>query len=189
MSMTFANKITIFRILSVPLLIATFLYYTPEKDYLRYYALGIFVLAIISDAIDGYIARTYRQKTKAGALLDPLADKFLLITAFIFLYVISNKFFPVKLPLGVMLVVISRDVILLLGGSVIMLTQQNFQITPTWRGKISTFFQMMTIVCLLLKLSWTPLVWSIAIIFTVLSGFDYLRKGIIMFNFQPPKQS
>lgn len=188
MSMTFANKITIFRILSVPFFIATLLYYTPEKEYLRFVALGIFILAIISDAIDGYIARTLRQKTKAGALLDPLADKFLLITAFVLLYVISNKYFPIKMPLWIMVVVISRDVILLLGGSIFILTNQNFEITPTWRGKLSTFFQMMTIACLLLRLSFCPLVWSVAMIFTVLSGFDYLRKGILILNSQPAKK-
>ena len=185
--MTFANKITIFRILSVPFFIATLLYYTPEKEYLRFIALGIFISAIISDAIDGYIARTYRQKTQAGALLDPLADKILLITAFILLYIISNKYFPVKMPLWVMVVVISRDVILLLGGSILMLSNQKFEIAPTWRGKLSTFFQMMTIVCLLLQLILSPLVWTIAIIFTILSGIDYLRKGILILNTQPQK--
>lgn len=185
--MTFANKITIFRILSVPFFIATLLYYTPEKEYLRFIALGIFILAIISDAIDGYIARTYRQKTQAGALLDPLADKILLITAFILLYIISNKYFPVKMPLWVMVVVISRDVILLLGGSILMLSNQKFEIAPTWRGKLSTFFQMMTIVCLLLQFAFSPLVWAIAIIFTILSGIDYLRKGILILNTQPQK--
>lgn len=187
MSMTFANKITIFRILSVPFFIATLLYYNPDREYLRYLALGIFILAIISDAIDGYIARKFRQKTEAGALLDPLADKFLLITAFILLYVISNKYFSIKMPLWIMLVVISRDAILLLGGGVFMLTNQKFEILPTSFGKVSTFFQMMTIVCLLLRCSFSPLIWSIAMIFTVFSGFDYLRKGILILNSHPQK--
>lgn len=188
MSMTFANKITIFRILSVPVFITTLLYYTPQKDYLRFVALGIFVLAIISDAIDGYIARTRRQKTEAGALLDPLADKLLLISAFVLLYIVSNRYLPIKLPLWVMLVVISRDVMLLLGGGVIILTNRKYRINPTWRGKMSTFFQMMTIVCLLLELQLSFFIWNVAIIFTIMSGFDYLRKGIVAFNFQPKKE-
>ncbi|MDD5005655.1 MAG: CDP-alcohol phosphatidyltransferase family protein [Candidatus Omnitrophica bacterium] len=186
--MSFANKITIFRILSVPFLITTLVYYTPQKDYLRLIALFIFALAIISDAIDGYFARVRNQKTQAGAILDPLADKFLLITAFIFLYHISNQYFDIKLPLWVILIVIFRDVILLLGGGIIILTNQENKIMPTWWGKTSTFFQMMTILFLLLKLNLSYYIWNIAVIFTLISGIDYLRKGIVMFNAQPQKK-
>lgn len=180
--MSFANKITIFRILSVPFFITCLIYYTPEKDYLRIIALAIFILAIISDAIDGYFARARNQKTQAGAILDPLADKILLITAFIFLYVISNQYFNIRLPLWVVLIVIFRDVILLLGGGIIILANQENKISPTWWGKISTFFQMTTILFLLLKSNLSYYSWYIAIIFTVISGVDYLRKGIVMFS-------
>lgn len=183
--MSFANKITIFRILSVPFFITVLIYYTPQKDHLRLIALLIFILAIISDVIDGYIARVKKQKTKAGTILDPLADKILLITAFIFLYRISNQYFDIKLPLWVALIVIFRDVILLLGGGIIVLTNQEHKINPTWWGKTSTFFQMMTILFLLLKLDFSYYVWNTAIIFTLISGIDYLRKGIVMFNSQP----
>ncbi|MFC1709391.1 CDP-alcohol phosphatidyltransferase family protein [Candidatus Omnitrophota bacterium] len=183
--MSFANKITIFRILSVPFFITALVYYTPQKDYLRFIALSIFVLAIISDVIDGYIARVKKQKTQAGAILDPLADKFLLITAFILLYHISNLYFDIKLPLGVALIVIFRDAILLIGGGIIILSNQENKINPTWIGKTSTFFQMMTILSLLLKLNFSCYVWNIAVAFTLISGIDYLRKGIVMFNSQP----
>ena len=71
MPLTLANKLTIGRILAVPFFIATVVYYTPERDYLRYVALGIFCLAILTDVIDGYVARTQNQKTVAGAILDP----------------------------------------------------------------------------------------------------------------------
>ena len=183
--MSFANKITIFRILSVPFLITAFVYYAPHKDYLRYVALGIFVLAVISDVIDGYIARVKKQKTKAGAILDPLADKILLITAFIFLYRISNLYFDIKLPLWIVLIVIFRDAILLIGGAIIILSNQENKIDPTWIGKTSTLFQTLTIICLLLKLDLSYYIWNIAIVFTSISGIDYLRKGIVMFNAQP----
>ena len=183
--MSFANRITIFRILSVPFFITSLIYYTPQKDYLRFIALSIFILAIVSDAIDGYIARTKNQKTQAGAILDPLADKILLITAFVFLYRISNQYFDIKLPLWIVLIVIFRDVILLLCGGIIILTNQENKIRPTWLGKTSTFFQMVTILFLLLKLNSSSYIWNIAIIFTLISGIDYLRKGIVMFNTQP----
>lgn len=183
--MSFANKITIFRILSVPFFISMLIYYSPQKDYLRLVALAIFILAIISDAVDGYIARVKKQKTQAGTILDPLADKILLITAFIFLYRISNQYFQIKLPLWITLIVISRDVILLLGGGIVILTNQENKINPTWWGKTSTFFQMMTILSLLLKLNFSYYIWNVAVIFTLISGIDYLRKGIVMFNAQP----
>jgi len=180
--MNFANRITIFRILSVPFFITSLVYYNPSKDYLRIIALIIFILAVISDAIDGYIARSRNQKTQAGAILDPLADKILLITAFIFLYIISNQYFDIKLPLWVVLIVIFRDAILLSGGGIIILANQENKISPTWWGKTSTFFQMFTIVLLLLKSPLSFYLWNIAILFTIISGIDYLRKGIVMFN-------
>jgi len=188
--MSFANKITIFRILSVPFFMTALIYYTPEKDYLRIVALSIFVLAIISDVIDGYIARVKKQKTKAGAILDPLADKILLITAFILLYRISNLYFEIKLPLWIVLIAIFRDAILLLGGTIIILSNQENKISPTWMGKISTFLQTMLILTLLLRLDFSfylmnLIIWNITIGFTLVSGIDYLRRGIVMFNSQP----
>jgi len=186
--MNFANKITIFRILSVHFFITSLVYYTPEKDYLRLVALAIFILAIASDAIDGYFARAYNQKTQAGAILDPLADKILLITAFIFLYMVSKQYFDIKLPLWVVLIVISRDIILLLGGGIVILANQENKISATWWGKTSTFFQMMTILFLLLKSNLSYYLWNIAVIFTIVSGIDYLRKGIVMFNTPPQRK-
>jgi CDP-diacylglycerol--glycerol-3-phosphate 3-phosphatidyltransferase len=180
--MTFANKITLFRILSIPFFVAALIFYTPEKEYLKFVALGIFLLAIVSDIIDGYIARTQRQKTKAGAILDPLADKALLLTAFIFIYRISNVYFSVSLPLWVLLIVISRDCIILIGSGIIMMTNENIQIKPTWWGKLTTFFQMMTIVSLILEFKFSPFIWWIASLFTVISGIDYARKGINTLN-------
>src|SRR3989338_2065947 len=112
MGLTFANKITIVRIVAVPFFIATVLYYSPEENYLRYVALGIFLFAVISDVIDGYIARTRDQKTRAGAILDPLADKLLLISAFICLYKIGIQLGEIHFPVWFVVAVISRDVIL-----------------------------------------------------------------------------
>jgi len=65
--MNFANKISSFRILSVPFFIASLVYYSPEKQFLRFVALGIFILGVVSDAVDGYIARKSRQYSKAAA--------------------------------------------------------------------------------------------------------------------------
>jgi CDP-diacylglycerol--glycerol-3-phosphate 3-phosphatidyltransferase len=180
--MTFANKITLFRIITIPFFIASLIFYEPDKEYLKYAALGIFLLAVVSDAIDGYIARTKRQKTRAGAILDPLADKALLLTAFIFIYKVSKTYFLFSLPLWVLLIVISRDVIILSGSVLLIASNHEFQIKPTWWGKLTTSFQMATIVSILLELKISPVIWWIASIFTVISGIDYARRGINALN-------
>ncbi|MCM8771391.1 MAG: CDP-alcohol phosphatidyltransferase family protein, partial [Candidatus Omnitrophica bacterium] len=69
--MNIANKVSIFRILSIPFFIACIAYYSPERDFLRFIALGIFFLAVVSDAIDGYLARKSKIKSSAGLVLDP----------------------------------------------------------------------------------------------------------------------
>lgn len=180
--MTFANKVTLFRIISIPFFVASLIFYTPQNSYLKFIALGIFLLAIVSDIIDGYIARTQRQKTKAGAILDPLADKALLITAFIFVYRISKVYFAITLPLWVLLIVISRDVIIIVGSGILLTTHHEVQIKPTRWGKLTTFFQMMTIISIILESNFSPIVWWIASAFTVISGIDYARKGINTLN-------
>ena len=173
--MNIANKISTFRILSVPFFIACLVYYSPERNYFRLLALGIFFLAVISDAVDGYIARKARQQSKAGLVLDPLGDKLLLMSAFIFLSEMSR--FPIKFPLWVVFIVISRDVIILIGIIVIYLVKQHIDVNPSRWGKLTTTFQMSAVLGVLLQLSLSPLLWWIAVVFTIISGMDYVRKG------------
>jgi len=180
--MTFANKITLFRIISIPFFAACLIFYTPARPGLRYMALAIFLVSIVSDVIDGYMARTRREKTRAGAILDPLADKALLITAFIFLYRVSRMYLEIALPLWVLLAVISRDIIILIGSGILLITNKDIQIQPTWWGKLTTFFQMATIIAIILEIRLAPLVWWVASIFTCISGVDYARKGINLLN-------
>ena len=118
-----ANKISTFRILSVPFFIASLIYYSPQRDYLRYLALAIFILAVFSDAVDGYIARKAKQHSRAGMVLDPLGDKLLLVGSFICLYLIDEFPAGIKFPLWVTLIVISRDALILLGVVVIYLVK------------------------------------------------------------------
>jgi len=134
--MNFANKISTFRILSVPFFVASLIYYSPQRYYLRFVALGIFVVAVFSDAVDGYIARRAQQKSRAGLILDPLADKMLLVSAFFCLYKLDVG--VVGFPLWVILIVISRDAIILLGAVVIYMVRQNLDISPTRWGKFTT---------------------------------------------------
>ncbi|MEW6101616.1 MAG: CDP-alcohol phosphatidyltransferase family protein [Candidatus Omnitrophota bacterium] len=174
--MNFANKISTFRILSVPFFISSLIYYTPERGYLRLVALGIFCLGVISDAVDGFIARATKQKSKAGLVLDPLGDKLLLMSAFICLYLNANLAF--RFPLWVILIVISRDVIILLGATVIYMVKQNIDILPTKWGKLTTIFQMAAVISVLLQWKISFIFWWLAVFFTIVSGLDYIRRGL-----------
>lgn len=168
--MNFANKISIFRILSAPFFIAT-LYYSNEKSYLRYVALGIFISAVLSDAVDGYIARKTKQNSLAGLVLDPLADKLLLVSAFICLYLFK------EIPFWVILTVITRDLLITIGALLIYILKQKLNFTSTAWGKLTTTFQMATIIAVLIRLRIVSLFWWLAVVFTVISGIDYLRRG------------
>lgn len=185
MPLTFANKITICRIVLVPFFIAVLLYYSPDRDYLRFAALGIFLFAVVSDVIDGYIARTRHQKTKAGAILDPLADKLLLISAFLCLYKIGVYFETVRFPIWLVVAVISRDVILLLGATIIFIVKGgDLIVDPTRWGKGTTFFQILSVLGVLgqwpFPLTWP--IWAMTLVLTVISGVDYIRHGIKILN-------
>lgn len=175
--MNFANKISTFRILSVPFFIASLIYYSPQKDYLRFMALGIFLLAVFSDAVDGYIARKSKQHSKAGLVLDPLGDKLLLVSAFICLSMIDNFPLGIKFPLWVTLIVISRDAIIMLGVVVIYIVKQNIDLSPNRWGKLTTTFQMSSVIAVLMQWCFAYILWCLAVFFTVISGMDYIRKG------------
>ncbi len=175
--MNFANKISTFRILSVPFFIGCLLYYDPSRDHLRFVALGIFILGVISDAVDGYIARKAKLVSKAGMVLDPLGDKLLLVSAFICLYIIKDFPLGIKFPLWVILIVISRDALILIGTLVIYMLKQNINIAPTRWGKLTTTFQMLAVISVLLQLTVSFIFWWLAAIFTIVSGADYVMRG------------
>jgi cardiolipin synthase len=181
--MTFANKVTFFRILCLPLFVASLLYYYYlHKGYIRWWAIAIFLLAVISDVVDGYIARVKKERTKVGSLLDPLADKFFLSIAFLTLYIVDNFSGGIRIPLWVVLIVISRDIIMLLGAAIILIFKQNLEVVPTVWGKLTTFFQVATVFCILIQSPVARFFWIIAGVITVVSGTDYLLKGIRILN-------
>ena len=180
--MNLANKISILRILLVPFFICAIVYYQPEHDYLRFVALGIFGLAVLSDAIDGYLARVLKQRTTLGTFLDPIADKLLLVAAFISLSMANNLPASLRLPPWVPIIVVSRDVIIVLGAIVIFLMSGGIKISPSPLGKTTTFFQMATIISVLLQYPYSNYILNVAIAFTVLSGIDYIIRGTRLLN-------
>ena len=173
--MNLANKISIARIILIPFFIAAIVYSRLGV------ALLLFMLAVISDAADGFIARTLKQKTELGTILDPIADKLLLMSAYITLSIANLKEF-MTIPPYVMIVVISRDVIIVLGSIMVYMVKGSLQVSPSIVGKITTFFQMMTIVSVLVQYKHSAIVWNIAVTLTIASGIDYLIKGSRLFN-------
>ncbi len=183
MGLNLANKITIGRILLIPVFIAVLVSYAPERDYLRWWALGIYLLAEATDVIDGYIARRYYQKTKAGSILDPLADKFFFISALIVLYAQGEKFaWPVHFPLWLVVAFVARDVILVLGGLLIELKRQPMEIKPHVLGKATAFLQAVCVVTVFLQCDRAWIIWWLTLAAAVVSGIFYMIEGIKVLN-------
>ena len=185
--MTTANKITILRILLVPFFVTQLLYFTNHDDeWYRRLAILSFAIAAILDAVDGYIARRYHQQTELGALLDPVADKLLLVSG---LVTLSFDHRPIldQLPLWLVATVFSRDIIILAGMAVIHYTCGKVKVRPHWVGKIATVFQMITIGWTLLKWNGSWLfTWSIAAaVCTGFSGLIYIRDGVKQLSESP----
>jgi len=167
--MTIPNLITSIRIVLVPIFI---IYLINEEFFL---ALVVFILAGLSDGADGLIARVFDQKSKLGAYLDPLADKILLITAFIVLAV--RGFVPSWLTV----VVISRDILILLGVLILFLNNAEFTIRPSIISKMTTCLQLATVFVVLSKShihffsQFREYLFWLTAILTITSGLHYMR--------------
>lgn len=182
--MTLATQITLFRILLIPVFVGCLLYYYESskqgatQDLYRIAAVVTFLAASISDGIDGYIARHFNQKSQLGAILDPLADKALLLSAIITLSFVQVEGLG-RLPLWFLVLVLSRDAILVAGFICLHLFTRHIKVRPHWSGKLSTFLQMAAVAIILLKLESFPLQWVVvaAGFFTALSLIIYLIRG------------
>jgi cardiolipin synthase len=142
----------------------------------------IFLIATITDGLDGYIARMRNEKTRFGAIMDPIADKMLIGSAFISFSLVSGLPDYLKMPVYVPIIIISRDVFIMLGAMIIYLLAGKIDVKPTIVGKMTTFFQMLTIVCVLLRFTYSSWIWNITVALTVISGLDYLRIGSKQIN-------
>lgn len=175
-----ANFLTISRVIAVPFFIVALTYHYNGT------ALAIFVLCGLTDGLDGFIARTYHQRTKIGAFLDPLADKLLLTSSFVTLTLVN---LPNTIPFWVIVTVISRDVIISIGIAVLFMLGANVTIAPTKIGKLTTFLQITLIILVLfLNVRGTqrpdivlPLCW-LTFAVTLSSGLDYVYQGIRVLN-------
>ena len=178
MTITFANKITVLRILTVPAFIVTVLYLNASNEYLKTVALGIFLFASISDLIDGYVARKFNQESRLGALLDPIADKLLLVSAFVCLFIMKDQFGPVQLPFWLLIVIISRDVILLAGYLIMHLIQTSVKVKPTNAGKLTTFFQVLAIIAIFFQWEFSFVLWWVILVLSLATLIDYIMRNL-----------
>ena len=106
--------------------------------------------------------------------MDPAADKILLVSAFVCLS-LANRF-SIRLPLWVPVIIISREIILVLGLAIIHMVTGKVKIVPNFVGKVTTFFQMATVVAILVNFKYSYLIWNIAVFFTVISAISYIHR-------------
>ena len=179
--MTLPNQITIARILMIPVFVVLAIYYGKSAsaghpdEHLRLATIVVFLAAALSDGIDGWIARRFRLKSRLGAILDPIADKGLMLTAIITLSVTS---WPYELPVWYPVLVIARDIMIVTGCGVLRILNDHLEVRPSLLGKASTFLQMLTVAVVMLQWQYCePVVWISGIV-TLLSGFAYMAEGI-----------
>ena len=172
MPINIPNILTALRILMVPLFVICLM------RELRFFALLVFAFAGISDGLDGLLARYFNQRTALGAYLDPIADKLLLISAFGSLAVLAI------LPGWLTVIVISRDVLILLGIAIFSITNIDLEIKPSMVSKCTTVAQLVTVFTVLLNLTFPganilklSVFWVTAAL-TTISGIHYLYLGL-----------
>ena len=189
--MTTANKVTILRMLLIPFFVVEALYYVKTgKEGFRLAAILAFGIAAICDGVDGYIARHYNQRSELGAILDPLADKLLLVSGII-LFTFDNEPYFGSIPLWLTGTIIGRDLLLLIGWAVVHSTVGKVKVRPRILGKIATVLQMISIIWILLQWDtqfrpawfWT---WTLgAAICTGISGLLYVWDGMKQLSSHP----
>ncbi|MEM9444919.1 MAG: CDP-alcohol phosphatidyltransferase family protein [Verrucomicrobiota bacterium] len=180
--MTIPNYITLLRILLIPLFLGALIYYDQSSglnELYRLIALWSFVIASICDGLDGFLARKLRQESQLGALLDPLADKALILSAIITLS-ITNVPELYQLPLWFAIIIVSRDILVTIGFAILHHVVRYYKVSPHWSGKTSTVFLMGTIIMILLKITWLPIdpfVYCTGALI-LYSGVVYILRGI-----------
>ncbi|MDD6077082.1 MAG: CDP-diacylglycerol--glycerol-3-phosphate 3-phosphatidyltransferase [Clostridiales bacterium] len=166
--MTTANKITIFRVILVPVLLVLMYWDFPGH---MYWSLAVFILASVSDFADGYIARHYNQVSDFGKFMDPLADKLLVISAML-MFVSWGT-----MPAWALLIVVARE--FAVTGLRLVAVDNGRVIAAAWSGKIKT---ATTMVCICLMMLWNVswlniLCWVLIVATTVYSGCEYFYKN------------
>lgn len=191
--MTLPNGISLFRLLLIPVFVVLAARYGRSVseglplDWCRIAAVSVFLIAGVSDALDGWIARRFNMYSKLGSVLDPLADKALMLSAIITLSATGwseQHRFPLWFPV----LVILRDVLSSIGAFLIKQRHGTVRIRPHWTGKVTNLTQIVAIGWIMLRLEWLPPVvpTAVAAVFTVISGMAHLTDGYRQYRDGPP---
>lgn len=171
--MNLPNRITLFRVLMIPVFLVFML--VPQIPYSRWIAAGIFIIAALSDLLDGYIARKRNLITNFGKFMDPLADKLLVCSALICL--VEMKL----IASWIVIIIIAREFII--SGFRLIASDNGVVIAAGWWGKVKTNFQMVTCVMLIINLNYPiinileQIAIYLTLILTVVSLIDYMLKN------------
>lgn len=171
--MNLPNKITMFRVVMIPFFVIFML--MQSLSYGKYIAAAIFIIAALSDLLDGYIARKQKLVTNFGKFMDPLADKLLVSSALICFVELG------LIPAWVVIIIIAREFII--SGFRLVASDNGVVIAASWWGKIKTVVQMVVSVMLIINLdfTWINVLEQIgiylAVILTVVSLADYMLKN------------
>jgi len=186
LGMTFATKITVARLCLVPVFAFLAILYGigagsgEVVEGYRWAAIGVFFIAAVSDGIDGWVARRFNQKSDLGALLDPIADKALVLTAILILTFFHWGPEGWRIPYGFAALVVLRDMVILTGIRVMWSAKCKFEFRPHWTGKMCTFSLFLVIAWVMLRLTVVPPVYpsAIASVFVIWSMLEYVRQGL-----------
>ena len=169
--MNLPNKLTMFRVILIPFFIVFLLVPITPVD--KWIALGIFIVASLTDFLDGYIARKYHLVTNFGKFMDPLADKLLVCSALICLIELD------RIPSWMVIIIIAREFVI--SGFRLIASDNGVVIAASYWGKFKTTFQMIAVCLMIADIAMLSLVTSIvtwiAVILTVVSLVDYLIKN------------
>ena len=169
--MNLANKLTMLRIILIPI----FLFFIAIKiKYGIYIATGVFIVAALTDTLDGYVARSRNQVTKFGKFMDPLADKLLVTAALISL--VEMK----QLPSWVVMIIIARE--FAITGLRAVAASEGVIISASKWGKAKTVIQIIAIIAVLMNIAYSRVLIIIAVVITIISGVDYLYKNRKILN-------
>lgn len=174
--MNLPNYITLTRIFITPFFFTSLISYETGKEYYRYIALGLFIFAALTDALDGFLARVFKQKSELGKVLDPVADKLLLLSGYLGLIWVNDL--PMHPPRWITATIVFRDLMIIGGLMLLLFLSKKIDIRPNWIGKITTALQMVTLLCILLSLKAAEPLWFMTAFFTIISGVVYGRRGI-----------
>lgn len=171
--MNVPNLLTFTRILLTPLLMWCLVNHRLNT------ALVVFIVAGLTDLLDGLTARLFHQKSRFGAILDPLADKFLLVSSFLILGWLGF------IPLWLVVIVVLRDLVIVTGTSALFLLRRHVEIQPTPLGKFTTLTQLLTVLVALSSSlisidPWHKVLAVLTALCSIASGSQYVKRGIAL---------